>query len=709
LTDKITKPYIKEKKMDRQKLLSLVKETKRIPTDFDKGMDSTKPITQVESVVQLDNKLMTLGYRLSPELFFWAESLPKDNLQKLNRLIEVSLTSILGTDLKYFPFFANFGKDNFNLTERNIYDLFVSYGKYTHSYEEYCKDKEAFKENSLRNFSVFNLGKSFIEEVELQVKRLVESSIPLSENSLIFIKTFGAELSNESLERFNPSIKENAALLNKIKYERGLSSITCSTTTDLLRFIVAVNDGDVTLTKPTKFKNFPRKFRRTIFGLIEKLSKTNRSYVADAISYSEEWKRIGEKIHPHESKFDSVKHFFSETRGDTNTEHTVNSLLEKALSSGNKSSVLEFFQIYPSLLGRNLDRVLRSYPDIAPSEIKKHYKTFSSKVIISLIQHLKNRNSSERIFTNKKGEIFFTKNTNKDLESSRLNEVLSDLKGELKSRIKSYKEITVSKDLETVAIPTSDKLKPRGIGILPIGSETKLSDVDTLRFFIYWHQSSSRTDYDLSTIFLDKDFKVASQVSYTRLGNDFARHSGDITSAPNGASEFIDIKLAKISSDVKYIVPQVNVYAGEKFNVVKEVFFGFMERNESEKGLAFEPKTVKFKSELQGEYQLALPVIFIREDDGSWTAKWMHLGLNSYTSFMGQVERNSKNTSLLVKAIVKKNFFKVGELVDLYKEKQDKESKQDLFVYSELIETESAPETKFIGQANLQDLIPEKE
>jgi hypothetical protein len=118
---------------------------------------------------------------------------------------------------------------------------------------------------------------------------------------------------------------------------------------------------------------------------------------------------------------------------------------------------------------------------------------------------------------------------------------------------------------------------------------------------------------------------------------------------------------------------------------------------------------VKFKSELQGEYQLALPVIFIREDDGSWTAKWMHLGLNSYTSFMGQVERNSKNTSLLVKAIVKKNFFKVGELVDLYKEKQDKESKQDLFVYSELIETESAPETKFIGQANLQDLIPEKE
>lgn len=204
--------------MDRQKLLSLVKETKRIPTDFDKGIDSTKPIKQIESVVQLDNKLMTLGYRLSPELFFWAESLSKDNLQKLNRLIEISLASILGTDLKYFPFFANFGKDNFNLTERNIYDLFVSYGKYTHSYEEYCKDKEAFKENSLRNFSVFNLGKSFIEEVELQVKRLVESSIPLSENSLIFIKTFGAELSNESLEKFNPSIKENAALLNKIEY-----------------------------------------------------------------------------------------------------------------------------------------------------------------------------------------------------------------------------------------------------------------------------------------------------------------------------------------------------------------------------------------------------------------------------------------------------------------------------------------------------------
>lgn len=689
--------------MKIETVINLVAETKRLPVDV-LGLVKPRNVSSIETSSQLQTKFMTFGWTFSPELTFWAEKLSKEEIQQLDVVLS-KLLEKLGLTKNYNPFFQNFEKGGFHPSDMELFNLFCFYGKnVTHTFEEYQKNKEEFIENHSRYFKMLNLGLTFKEEVLLRTKQLVESSIPLSVNDLEFISSHEEFIPNESINGFTPTIKENLALLNKIKHDRSLDMMF-STSTDLLRFVAAMNSGDVTLTEKTKFKKFPRKLRKTIFKELNSLMERNSNSIADALSYREEWKRIGEKIHPHESKFKTIKTFFDEIRGDTKTVQTVASKLETVLLSKDKEKIFSFFKEYPSFLGRNLDRVLRENKDISPSELQLFYQFFSSKIIISLIQHLRNRDGKMKIYTNKKGKSYFEmKNSIEKIDSSTVETVIKDLKEVLKSRIKSYKEITVSKELETVALPTSDKLKPRGIGILPIGSETPISDVDTLRFFIYWHQNQIRTDYDLSTIFLDKNFNLASQVSFTRLGNSYATHSGDITSAPLGASEFIDIKLNQIPTDVEYIIPQINVFSGEKFDEAKEVFFGFMERNQSEKGLAFEPKTVKFKSELQGKSQLSLPLVFMRRGN-KWVAKWMHLSLNSF-SFMGMVEKNSKNASLLVKSIVEKDFFKIGEIIELYKEKQNKETQQELFVYSESIETENLKDVKLVGQNNLQELIP---
>jgi hypothetical protein len=50
----------------------------------------------------------------------------------------------------------------------------------------------------------------------------------------------------------------------------------------------------------------------------------------------------------------------------------------------------------------------------------------------------------------------------------------------------------------------------------------------------------------------------------------------------------------------RYIVPQVNVYAGEGFDEVAESFFGFMERDGEQQGRPYEPRTVRMKSDLRG-------------------------------------------------------------------------------------------------------------
>jgi hypothetical protein len=62
-----------------------------------------------------------------------------------------------------------------------------------------------------------------------------------------------------------------------------------------------------------------------------------------------------------------------------------------------------------------------------------------------------------------------------------------------------------------------------------------------LRFFTYWRQTNRRTDYDLSVLLLDDEFHTAGQVSWTNYHHDGVVHSGDITDATNGATEFIDV------------------------------------------------------------------------------------------------------------------------------------------------------------------------
>ena len=69
-------------------------------------------------------------------------------------------------------------------------------------------------------------------------------------------------------------------------------------------------------------------------------------------------------------------------------------------------------------------------------------------------------------------------------------------------------------------------------------------------------------------LLLDDEFRFAGQVSWTNLAELGAVHSGDITEAPDGATEFIDLDLDKLAA--RYVIPQVNVYSGEGFDDIEE-------------------------------------------------------------------------------------------------------------------------------------------
>ncbi len=258
--------------------------------------------------------------------------------------------------------------------------------------------------------------------------------------------------------------------------------------------------------------------------------------------------------------------------------------------------------------------------------------------------------------------------------------------------------VVVDHDLRGVALPLSGKSVATGSGTLPRGSVSPVTG-QLLRFFTYWRETQDRTDFDLSALMFDRSYRHPAWLSYTNLRGFGGTHSGDITEAPDGASEFIDLDLTRTTADV--VIPQVNIFCGEGFDDVAESFFGFMLRDQAQEGRPFEPRTVRLKSELRGAGRVALPMAFIRCADG-WRAVWLHLHLSGNPEF-NQVENNRATTRDVVRAILDRRYLTLGYLADLSGSPEHGEPVTYVGVDKP---ADLPPGSVVVTPANLGDLIP---
>jgi len=288
----------------------------------------------------------------------------------------------------------------------------------------------------------------------------------------------------------------------------------------------------------------------------------------------------------------------------------------------------------------------------------------SGRVLLSVREHLQNRaqeTGEQRVFVNRRGGAWVTADDRSvvlPLDRGRLIEVLD---AQTRGRLPEPGHLLIDPDALDVALPLSGKAVAGGFGVLPRGS---LSPVDgqLLRFFVHWKQKNHSTDFDLSALMLDDGYATVGWLSYTALSEIGGEHSGDITDAPDGASEFINLRLDAVRGT--FIVPQVNIFSGEGFDVVEESFFGFMLRDAEQQGQPFEARTVRMKSELRGPGRVALPLAFLRGSDGRWHAKWLHLYLRGFPN-ANRVEGNRLSVATLLRGIVERDHLTVRYLTDL--------------------------------------------
>ncbi|QJT03038.1 TerD family protein [Streptomyces asoensis] len=691
---------------------------------------------------QFDAALTSVGFKLSAELLERLSGLSEDAVAHTARRTLRTVSEMVGDHVRHNAYFIDFpanvpdteefwmrcvtqalGDDKARenvLTQlaHGVLDLLSlpTYGRYQHTYEEMLAAQDELIASAGDRVTVLHLGRDLDDELTDLYLALAGSTTPLGEEHLRDLKVLAERCALGPQPESIP-VRENRAVVNEARLAVG-ADLLLDTVVDVLRLACALSGGDVTLTEPTRFRALSRPARRALLAGLDAVVAANPAKLADVHAYREPFKRLGERLHPHEyPRWPHAADVFAVARGEKEA-RSFDSRAEKLLDEFDVLGAVRLLESAPGKLFRALDLLLRiaadqEQRDAVVAAAVRVAPEVSGRVVLSVREHFHNREretDEPRIFVNRLGRAWVTPDHRPSVPAADRDRLIAALDAELRRRLPAPGRLLVDPDILDVALPLSGRATAAGLGVLPRGSVSAV-DGEQLRFFVYWKETERRTDFDLSALLLHADYRTDSWLSYTSLRGVGGRHSGDVTEAPEGASEFINLSLDRVRSS--FIVPQVNIFAGESFEEVEESFFGFMLRDGDQRGRPFEPRTVRMKSELRGAGRVALPLVFRREADGRWRAKWLHLYLKGISS-ANRVEENQVSVSKAVRAIVEREQLTVWYLIDLMcgdttdVELWDGEPVPDEPVtYIGLERPEGLhPDSRIITLENLRDLIP---
>lgn len=598
-------------------------------------------------------ELAKLGYRVTnPELL---QEVSSGFLMDYKHLLK-TLVKKRGGDVQYVPLFNKFPDEVPNDAEYfskrivgyigNLFHLFpnavelkngIKVPKWLFNLKNFGADpisqmqsKELFdaavKEHSTKGEDThvewidlrIVLDEDLTDELKAYLAKLVyaKSSIKeaLHEDLFDLLDFFGAKDLDGDLVVF----KETKALLMQYFWKKGdfeAVAIFAKTATDLLRLFAAVTGSDVSLNEKIKFPKLSRKARKVVLSILEKSS----GLPEDLNKYKGLWLEIGRYLHPFEYKnqFPRTAAIFDALRNGKI--ETYNSKTEHLLAIKEVDVLLKHLEYKPGIYARKLHEVLRRFPqevDKILASFEKNIAKVALKNLLVLKAYFAEINEAEyRTVVNKKGNMkVLPNNSFAALSEIQIDKVIICINKAIKNALaekETWEEQTVWVDPELMnyTIPLQQRKASDGILTVGKGSRIKTDFSKVLRLFIYWKQTATRTDLDLSCIQFDANFNYLGHVSYTQLSDAGILHSGDIQSAPHGAAEFIDITMSQLKKEVKYLAVQVNKYAGEHFRDM-DCHAGWMLREKASSNIkTFDIKTVANKFDLNGVGGYAIPLM----------------------------------------------------------------------------------------------------
>ena len=483
------------------------------------------------------------------------------------------------------------------------------------------------------------LGLATAQDLERIVADLIAQATPFSAQDradLTALRDFGPEAAPRV------AVKENLAVLTVIFPDLDFSACY-RTVTDVLRLAVALAGGDVSLAEPCRFPSFSRAQRRRLLGLLDAVGQVqdSRDSAEEMARRCERWKRLVRHLRPgdYARRFPRAAALLHQVASGE-AEAGFTSCLEEALARRDVDGALRLLSARPGVFARRLNHLLRLCADDAARErVVAGFARVAPEVSLPVLARLWEYFSSPgpdalpwrvvaiKAATGAKTTLIPSTRRPGPADAAVVHAVEEALR-----RRAHLGRIAVDQGMyEGYTAPVGLRSASPGMRTAGRGTLLPLPKGETIRFFLHWHDlpenpaeasgpagpaaaegsPDTRVDLDLSAFFVSEDFTRTEQIAYYNLRSTAAVHSGDLTSAPDGAAEFIDVTLAEaLRQGWRYVVMTVHSFSHHRLSEVPECWAGAMARGaDPQSGEVFEASTVMQRLDLVSPTFNATPFV----------------------------------------------------------------------------------------------------
>lgn len=447
--------------------------------------------------------------------------------------------------------------------------------------------------------------------------------------------------------------KDNLAFIAKEALDRNIPTrdLPLKNATDARRVADLLNRDDRKDQGYYKLSNGEKKF---VYEILEK----DKDILTNMKGKEVEFKALARGLNGFknaEERFPNAYDALQKVRNNETLPMTKDGKYDELRNAGEVLKAADMRKEFPGKFTKELDSLLSQSidKDIAIGVVDRYSDVVDKVPVRSLFiarEHFEDRTDGIQIKTvvphddsrNAHAYIKDVKPIDDEAKTKLLNVIDRGLYDQLKDR-EPMGKVYIDPAYKGIPIPKDTRDESDGGRSITKGTRLDIDkDTQCIRAFIHW----KGRDLDLSACLLGKDLEYRGNVSFTNLKDDWAAHSGDITSAPHGASEFIDLRLDKLEEladerDYGYVAFQVNVFSGDVFSKTEECMFGWMQREDLMSGEIYEPKTVERAFELNSESRISTTVLYDIEN-----RQMIWADMNARTDDRNGISPNMVETSI---------------------------------------------------------------
>lgn len=388
------------------------------------------------------------------------------------------------------------------------------------------------------------------------------------------------------------------------------------TATDVLRYAVYLSDpkGDLSLAVPVRFR-LTTSQRRDVLRLLATIEDPRE----DMLRHRERWLRLASMLRIHDQRSIRIAHgacmALHMLAHEPEAIPSFNRDVEEATRARRiDGRLIERLSSRPGEFARRIDLMLRSAndPSIVVEAMPKVLRALPTRLLFEIMAHLRYRTRGElRVFHPKgqQNKIHVVADRRQKIDPGLMHTVRDLIDGEIQDRLRrlpALGPVRASDALRDIPVPWNRRGDSTESEALTKGARVPFVG-DVQRLFVHW---TGMVDVDLSIILWDDAFEEMGRIAYTDLSGYGCVHSGDVLSAPNGASEYIDFKVSSMRArGVRYVTSSLVSFRGDTFDKFP-CFAGFMQRDHAGSGELYEPASVRHRFDVSIRSNSAMPLIF---------------------------------------------------------------------------------------------------